>query len=213
MGNFTSHTSFTLSLRVFNPKIHVPFPLRTGGTAFASEWSPFSNLFRTDIYYKGIWFNSAEQCYQFRRANAEGHEDTAESILLLTDPYECKKTGDQHKETEEWQKECDKEMTKIVAAKFNQNENIMQMLMESEGPLFEATTDDYWGTGFSLCSKETKKGRGTGTNKLGSILVALRDGPPGSDDSQSSVDTSSVHGSCNQSERSLPTHSATEADL
>lgn len=67
-----------------------------GGLAFASEWSPFSNPYRTNFTHHGIWFNSVEQCYQYHKANAEGHEDTAELILSLTDPYQCKKEGERH---------------------------------------------------------------------------------------------------------------------
>lgn len=103
-----------------------------GGLAFVSEWSPFSNLYRTNFIYHGIWFNSVEQCYQFRKSNAEGHEDTAELILSLTDPYQCKKEGKLHKESKEWEKVCEYEMSKIVAAKFHQNEGIMETLMEIE---------------------------------------------------------------------------------
>lgn len=170
-----------------------------GGTAFASEWSPFSNLYRTDFIYHGIWFNSVEQCYQFRKANAEGHEDTAELIMLLSDPYECKREGDQHKETKEWEKVCDQEMTKIVAAKFQQNDEIMQLLRDTEGTLYEATVNDYWGTGYSLRAKETLSAKNIGSNKLGLILMALRDGPP---NSQSDDDASSEHGSNSPSEKS-----------
>lgn len=87
-------------------------------------------------------------------------------------------------------------MTKIVAAKFYQNEEILQILKDTEGPLYEATTDDYWGIGYSLRSKEALTGKSTGTNKLGQILVALRqsllDGLSGSD-------TNSEHGSATRS--------------
>lgn len=154
------------------------------GIAFASEWSAFSNLYRTDFYYHGIWYNSVEQCYQFLRANAEGHEDLADLILALTDPYQCKKMGDQEKQTEEWDKVCDQTMARIVQAKFEQNEGIFQLLLDTSGPLYEATADTYWGVGLSLRSKDVVAGKGTGENKLGKILVALRDGP---EDSQSNV--------------------------
>lgn len=180
-----------------------------GGTAFASEWSPFSNLHRINFKYRDIWFNSVEQCYQFRKANAEGHEDTAELILSLTDPYQCKKEGEQHKESKKWQKVCDAEMTKIVVAKFSQNEEIMQVLQESEGPLYEATTDDYWGTGYSLRSKETVSAKNLGLNKLGLILVALREG---SIDCQSADDAASEGDSLSASEETSLTEETSPAE-
>lgn len=180
-----------------------------GGIAFASEWSPLSNLYRTDFLHHGIWFNSVEQCYQFRRANAEGHEDTAEFILSLTDPYQCKKVGGEHKETEEWEKVCDREMTKIVAAKFDQNDEIKQFLKNSEGPLYEATTDDYWGIGLSLRSKEALSGKATGTNKLGQILMALRDSLL---EGQLGDDADCVHDQSSDSEVSTATSSANPSE-
>lgn len=173
-----------------------------GGIAFASEWSPLSNLYRVDFEYQGLWFNSVEQCYQFRRANAEGHEDVAEYIMSLTDPYRCKKVGDEHKESKEWEEVCIREMTKIVSAKFNQNDGLRQSLCDTEGPLYEATTDDYWGIGYSLRAKEATTGEVTGANKLGQILMALRDSLI---ESQSQEDASSDHGSNNPSEESAGT--------
>lgn len=90
-------------------------------------------------------------------------------------------------------------MTKIVAAKFHQNAAIMQLLMETEGPLYEATVDDFWGTGYSLRAQETISAKNTGSNKLGLILMALRDGPTSN---QSVDDAPSEHETDTPSDRS-----------
>lgn len=180
-----------------------------GGIAFASEWSPLSNLYRVDFKHHGIWFNSVEQCYQFRRANAEGFEDIAEYILSLTDPYKCKKVGDEHKESKEWEEVCIREMTKIVSAKFDQNDELRQFLCETEGPLYEATTDDYWGIGYSLRAKEALTGESNGVNNLGKILVALRDSLI---ENQSQGDAPSDQGSNGPSEGSTCTSPAASTE-
>lgn len=58
-----------------------------GGIAFASEWSPLSNMFRTELLYHGILYHSAEQCYQHQKALFVEDEENAAIVLGLTDPY------------------------------------------------------------------------------------------------------------------------------
>lgn len=47
------------------PKDACSKPTEDGGIAFASEWSPFSNLYHTNFKYHGIWFNSVDSATNF----------------------------------------------------------------------------------------------------------------------------------------------------
>lgn len=88
-------------------------------------------------------------------------------------------------------------MTEIAAAKFAQNDRIRQVLLDTgPSPLYEATTDGFWGTGYSFHSKFTVEEKGSGDNKLGAILMAIREGYSANSDQtsdQSSTDGSDSH--------------------
>lgn len=61
-----------------------------GGMAFATEWSPLSNLDWVDFNYEGEWFNSTEQCFQYQKAISKGSENGRTTLITLTDPYDAK---------------------------------------------------------------------------------------------------------------------------
>lgn len=61
-------------------------------------------------------------------------------------------------------------------------------------PLYEATSDGFWGTGFPFNSKSTVEEKGNGENRLGHILMAIRAGYS-LDCTDREYDQSSVDGS------------------
>ena len=66
----------------------------------------------------------------------------------------------------DWDTYREEVMRKALKAKFEQNPELKQLLLSTQGrPLYEATTDPYWGQG------RTKKGK----NRLGILLMELRD--------------------------------------
>lgn len=145
------------------------------GIAFASEWTPLSNMFRTEFSYKDIWYNSAEQAYQYQKAVFHGQQDLADDIIITTDPYECKKLGGRTDDSDKWDKTCEEKMAEILDAKFKANPSIAETLINTgEATLYEATQDNFWGINCTLHSKEAREEKGTGQNKLGYLLMALR---------------------------------------
>ena len=68
-------------------------------------------------------------------------------------------------------------MRKIVASKFDQNDNLRDRLINTKGCLYEATKADLdFACGFTLSqAKEIKKDNLKGKNKLGEILCEYRD--------------------------------------
>ena len=67
----------------------------------------------------------------------------------------------------DWEDIKDEVMRKAVLAKFSQNPDIKEILLQTgEEEIIEATTDDYyWGCG----------SKGTGKNMLGKILMEVRE--------------------------------------
>lgn len=146
-----------------------------GGLVFASEWTPLSNMYNTSLVYDGITYGSSEQCYQHQKALFETKDELAELILISSDPFECKKIGIEVGESKEWQETCESVMTEIVTAKFQQNAKIAEYLCNTEdSQLYEATQDEFWGVGSPIHSQDAIDEKGKGQNKLGIILMALR---------------------------------------
>lgn len=145
------------------------------GLAFASEWAPLSNMYKTTIIYDGTSYGSAEQGYQHQRAIFEKKDDLAEQILLSSDPFECKKLGVEVGESPEWEASSETIMKDIVTAKFQQNGKLAEYLINTDdSQLYEATHDVFWGVGLPIHSQDTLDEKGKGSNKLGLILMALR---------------------------------------
>lgn len=148
-----------------------------GGLAFATEWSPLSNLFQAEFCYEDVWFLSADQCYSYQRALFEDKDEIADSLLVTTDPIQCQKLGESFPESEDWNEKREEVMTAIVCAKFAQNSMCMEVLKDTEdATLYDATYDHYWGINSALHAKDTFEEKGKGQNKLGCILLALREG-------------------------------------
>lgn len=157
-----------------------PHSIRTkqtinGGVAFASEWSPLSNLYPSRFVHQGVMFESSEQCYQHRKALFEEDDETADYILSLTDPVECKKAGGSIQSSKEWNDTCEEVMLEVIRSKFEQNESIRKFLLNTKDALlYEATKGEFWGIDSVINAKETHEEQGKGKNRFGLILIALR---------------------------------------
>lgn len=157
-----------------------PHTIRTrqtanGGLAFASEWTPLSNLYPSRFVHQGVLFESSEQCFQYQKALFEEDEESANYILGLTDPVECKKAGASILSSKGWIDACEEVMTDIIRSKFEQNEDIRRVLMNTrDAPLYEATRGEYWGIDSVLNSKAALEESGQGKNRFGLILATLR---------------------------------------
>lgn len=124
--------------------------------------------------YEDTICHSMEQCFQYQKAIAHDKDSKADRILLMRNPFPCKRIGDEIHDNKEW-KESREEILYICRCKFIQNEDLLDKLIETgDQKLFEATKSIVWGTGTSLKSKETKEEAGQGHNVLGKILERLR---------------------------------------
>lgn len=146
-----------------------------GGLAFASEWTPLSNMYPCKFVYQDMLFESSEQCFQYQKAIHDEEDLLASEIFALSNAYDCKKSGDSFTPSPGWNDACEDEMKRILRAKFEQNKDIRHFLLNTkDATLYKATKGDYWGIDLALNSKEAHEEAGTGKNRLGLILMALR---------------------------------------
>ena len=145
------------------------------GLAFFTGKSFLSNFYLVEFKFNGHVFYSAEQAYQFEKAHVCRDSDRMDKIHKAKTPKEAKDIGKEVKTTSLWHRLKDDRMKEILDAKFSQNQELRKKLMATWGLyLIEGSTDAYWGAGTRLYSKELLNGNWNGLNKLGEMLVELR---------------------------------------
>lgn len=146
------------------------------GVGFISKHSYLSNFYPVPVTINGRNFISSEQAYQFSKAMACEREDIAISVMARTDPKKMKKDGDRVDITPDWENNKDEVMKCILTGKFSQNPELLKKLKETgDAPLYECSTNKYWGTGWRL---EAPGWLGSapfpGRNTLGNLLMEVR---------------------------------------
>ena len=148
-------------------------------TAFFSRNSELSNHFQCKFTTGEGSFSSVEQYLMYQKANYFS-DNTAEAIRRTDDPVSAKTLGKSVKnfKLQQWQEVQDQYMQVGISAKFEQNPHLAKFLKDTGNTLLvEANPSDaYWGVGLSLFDVDIwdeKKWRGT--NKLGTMLLELRD--------------------------------------
>lgn len=129
--------------------------------SFRNEYYFLSNFYPCKVKYYGFWFNSSEAAFQAMKC-----PERAEEFCILS-PSDAKKLGQKVKLRDNWEEIKDFIMKDIVLAKFSQNKNLKQKLFNTvKEELIESNNwgDTYWGS----CN-------GKGQNKLGKILMEVRD--------------------------------------
>lgn len=148
---------------------------RGDGIAFQGPTSILSNLYPCSITIRGILFNCAEQAYAYRKAIWSEREDLAHKVMLLSDPKDIKKAGDNTPTKITWEGQKVAVMEEIVTQKFLQNKSIAKKLCETgDYPLYEGTTNTFWGCGLRINSKLWLTGNPPGQNRLGKLLMEVR---------------------------------------
>lgn len=126
-----------------------------------------SNYWGCEIEHDGIVYKNTESFFQAMKFKKEKRKRFAD----LT-PRQAKSKGNRDKLTEKelksWESRKDLVMTVVCFKKFDQNPDLLKRLLETDNAmLIEDTSgwnDKYWGQSY-----------GVGKNKLGKILVELRD--------------------------------------
>ena len=147
---------------------------------FKGENATFSN-FNKDfpIVVDGKTFKCNEQYIVYRKAEMFNDEEAAEQVMGMTDPRKMKQLGHniRHYNHKVWQENCVEVITHCNEVKYTTHENAMKALLATKGKkIAEATQSKEWGVGISLDNEDCLNySRWTGQNKMGVILMEIRD--------------------------------------
>ena len=145
------------------------------GIAFQGKHAYLSNLYDCRIQSEGRNYSNVEQLYQATCADICGDPDLATQIRHSVDAYQAKQLAKKIKKTKEWEEKKIKIMEQAIKLKFDQNDNIREKLMSTQGKLYEATTDPVFGCGLTLAQKGRIRSVNINAgNHLGVILEAYR---------------------------------------
>ena len=115
------------------------------------------------------WFMvgfTSEHVYQAAKVEPGKYNQVREAILRAPSPATAKRWGSTAILREGWEEMKVDVMTQIVRAKFTQNPDLKQRLLDTEDAYIEET--NYWGDTFwGVC-------KGKGDNHLGKILMQVR---------------------------------------
>jgi len=130
------------------------------------KYGCFSNFSRHSVFLKGHSWQTVEHFFQAQKFSGSAHET---SIRYAHKPMIAASMGrDRSRPLRcDWEEVKDSVMRTAVMAKFVQNKHLTPMLLGTgDRRLVEHTHNDrYWGDG----------GDGTGLNKLGMILMEVRE--------------------------------------
>lgn len=122
-----------------------------------------SNFYEVPVTYDGITYGSNEAAFQAQKTISK--EDRIEFASL--NPSLAKRKGRHVKLRSDWEEVKDSIMKDIVRAKFTQNNDLKAKLL--------ATNDEYLIEGNTWGDKYWGQVNGIGQNKLGLILMEVRD--------------------------------------
>lgn len=130
---------------------------------FKGEYAYLSNFYMCLVEYKGIIYSNNEAAFQAQKTFDEKLKKQFEGL----GPIEARNLGKSIKLRTDWEEIKDQIMYEICTAKFTQNPDLMDALVNTgKRPLEEGNHwgDQYWGTV-----------NGIGKNKLGKILMRIRE--------------------------------------
>jgi ribA/ribD-fused uncharacterized protein len=132
----------------------------------ADEYGCFSNFYRCRIFLDGKHWKTSEHYFQAMKFEGTSREN---EVREAKTPSEAASLGRSRKHPlrKDWEHVKDAVMRKALVAKFSQHADLRAILLGTgDAVLVEHTTNDsYWGDG----------GDGSGKNRLGHLLMSVRD--------------------------------------
>lgn len=143
------------------------------------EYGCFSNWYPSPFEYAGTKYSSSEQFMMFQKVMMFGQYVLGQKILETDDPKEQKHLGRTHFpefNAEVWDRNCYTIVKRGILAKFQQNEDIKQVLLDTgNSVLVEASPlDRIWGVGIGV-KKAADVRTWQGRNLLGRALMEVRE--------------------------------------
>ena len=147
--------------------------------AFFTKSSPFSNFHPSPFMKNNSTYHCNEQYIQARKAEIFNDDETHSKIMRCKCPYEIKRLGRSVRDFKDhiWTNEAEKVTIEGCMAKFNQNQDLLRALMETNNKeLAEASTDRFWGIGLALNDPNVfNTSAWSGRNTLGKVLMQVRE--------------------------------------
>ena len=133
--------------------------------SFRGRYYCFSNFSDHLVFYDGLFYKNSEAAFQA----AKFLDEKIKENFLYLNPSDARKLGKSRSLPlrKDWEEVKDEIMYDIVKAKISQHPEILKILLETnDAMLIEGNTwgDKYWG-----------QVNGKGENRLGEILMRLRD--------------------------------------
>lgn len=143
-------------------------------SGYPSQW------YITSFVLDGITYNCCEQRMMHTKALYFKDIETAELIMLATEPKEQKKLGRLVKDFNEdkWNDVADQIVYEANVAKFSQNDELKALLLATNNKQFVECSpyDKIWGNGLDITTTlSTPQSMWHGTNRLGKAIVRARD--------------------------------------
>lgn len=123
---------------------------------FRGKYYFLSNFYETDIKYDGINYRNTEAAFQAQKVLSDDEKRKFSNL----DARRAKKLGRRVKLRKDWEKVKDNYMYEICLAKFSQNHELAEKLLETgDEELIEGNQwkDTYWGVYNGKGKKQTWK--------------------------------------------------------
>lgn len=133
---------------------------------FFGEYRWLSNFYYCPVEYAGYEFPSSEHAYQWAKLPVKHRLEKYDEVVTLTN-FQVKKWGRDCPKDDRWDEIKYEAMYEIVLAKFYNNQDLADKLVETgDRTLIETNCwgDRYWGVTLD----------GIGENNLGKILMKVR---------------------------------------
>ncbi|MDY3560701.1 NADAR family protein [Gemmata sp. JC673] len=130
------------------------------------EYGCFSNFSRHPVFVRGKRWPTSEHFFQAMKFEGTEHE---ERVRLAKRPMDAANMGRDRKRPlrRDWERVKERIMLDALRAKFTQHEELKAVLLGTGNAILveQTANDSYWGDG----------GDGSGKNRLGQLLMRLRE--------------------------------------
>ena len=166
-------SSSTTTTRLRKVKIR----LTEAGFCFSGPSAYLSHMYRAPFVYQETPYSSVEQGYHHIHAEVEGELELAAKIMKIHDGYDLKDAAANLPRSEKWAAMAPGKVWELNEAKFGQNPDLFQQLLDTAPhKLIEASVDSKWGGGACpFTSDINDQSIVPGANLCGEQLTKYRD--------------------------------------
>ena len=146
------------------------------GLTFSGPSAFLSHMYNCDFTYDSNPYTSVEQGFHHIHATHDLEFEIAEAIMDLYKAVDIKDVAKNLSDSDEWNEMSPKVLLQLNQAKYDQNPDLKQRLIETAPhPIVEASIDAKWGGGCPFGSDIYEQGQVPGKNLAGLQLTKQRD--------------------------------------